>query len=70
MTDRPVSDSVVSVCETCREKIDPDATDTVRAFELITKWKLGGPGEQIDGVRVFFHARHYPTASRRYRRAD
>jgi hypothetical protein len=70
MTDRPVSDGVVDVCETCRQKIDPDAPDTVRAFELITEWKMSGPGEQRDGLGVFFHARHYPTGSRRYRRVN
>jgi hypothetical protein len=69
MTDTPNSDGVFYMCEACREKIDPDAPDTVRAVERITKWAIGGTTEQIDGLGVFFHARHYPTASRRYRRA-
>jgi hypothetical protein len=70
MTDTPTSDGVFYMCEACREKIDPDAPDTARAVERITTWAMGGRTEQSDGLGVFFHARHYPTASRRYRRVD
>jgi hypothetical protein len=70
MSDTPTTDGVFHICEACREKIDPDAPDTVRAVERVTTWAMGGRTTQIDGPGVFFHARHYPTASRRYRRAD
>ena len=70
MTDEPTSDGVFHICETCREKLDPNDPDTVRAFERVTTWAMGGRTEQSDGLGVFFHARHYPTASRRYRRVD
>jgi hypothetical protein len=70
MTDTPTSDGVFHICEACRASIVPDAPDTVRAVERITQWAMGGKTRQVDGLGVFFHARHYPTASRRYRRAD
>jgi hypothetical protein len=68
MSDPPTSDGVFHICEACREKIDPDASDTVSAVERITEWTIRGPVDHVDGLGVFFHARHYPTASRRYRR--
>jgi hypothetical protein len=67
MTDTPTSDGVFHICEACRASNVPD---TVCAVERITEWAMGGKTDQVDGLGVFFHARQYPTASRRYWRAD
>lgn len=63
-------DGTFYICAACRQVVDPDAPGIVRAYELIHTPDLSGGDQVIDGMGVFFHERHYPTHSRRYRRAS
>jgi hypothetical protein len=56
------------ICELCRERIDPDAPDTVRAVEMKKSETFGPTVEWLEGMGVFFHERHYPEGSEHYRR--
>jgi len=56
------------ICETCRQRVDPEAPGTVRAVELLKVTTSGPTVEYIEGLGVFFHDRCYPTGSERYRR--
>lgn len=55
------------ICETCRQRIEPNAPDTVRAVELL-KAETFGSTEYIEGLGVFFHEHCFPTGSPHYRR--
>ena len=63
MTDEPFH-----ICETCRERIDPDAPDAVRAVEMLKVVAMGPTVEYVEGLGVFFHEHCYPTGSSNYRR--
>ena len=63
-----MTEDVFYICETCRQKIDPDAPDTVRAVELVKTVTSGPTIEYLEGMGVFFHERCYPTGSPDYRR--
>lgn len=58
------------LCETCRERIDPDAPDTVRAVEMQKVVTMGPTVEWVEGMGVFFHEHHFPVGSERYRRKN
>lgn len=62
-------DGTFYVCEYCREPVEADAPGIVRAHELIRTANFSGTDDVIEGMGVFFHERHYPVGSRRYRRA-
>lgn len=57
-------------CESCGEKVEADAPGIVRAHELIRESSLDGNDLPIEGRGVFFHERHYPSNSRRFRRVS
>ena len=60
----------VSICETCKEILDPDAAGIIVAYQQIRLDVMGNQGpEYMDGIGVYFHEAHYPTGSRRYRLA-
>lgn len=63
-----MADEVFYICETCREQIDPDAPDTVRAVGMHKVVAMGPTVEYIEGLGVFFHEDCYPTGSPLYRR--
>jgi hypothetical protein len=59
-----------NICEVCRQKIDMDAPDTVRAYLLIDASSYGPPGrtpgvparpgeDKIEGRGLLFHRDHY-----------
>jgi hypothetical protein len=46
------------ICETCRQRIDPNAAGTVIGVEMTRSRTMGGePEEWIEGLRGYFHAR-------------
>jgi hypothetical protein len=61
-------DGTYYLCEMCRERIDLDAPDTVRAVELQKVVTMGPTVEWVEGLGVFFHEHHFPTGSPNYRR--
>jgi hypothetical protein len=61
-------DGTFYVCETCRERIDPDAPDTVRAVEMKKIETMGPTVEWVEGLGAFFHEHHFPEGSPHYRR--
>jgi hypothetical protein len=63
-----VDDETFHICETCRERIDPNAPDTVRAVGMQKVEAFGPTVEWIEGMGVFFHKHCYPTGSPQYRR--
>lgn len=63
-----MDDETFHICETCRERIDPTAPDSVRAAEMHKAETFGPTVEWIEALGVFFHERCYPTGSQRYRR--
>jgi hypothetical protein len=63
-----MSDDPFHVCETCRERIEPDAPGTVRAVEMVKTVAMGPTVEYIEGLGVFFHDGCYPSGSTAYRR--
>jgi hypothetical protein len=63
-----MSDDVFHICEACREQIDPEAPDTVRAAELVKTVASGPTVEYLEGMGVFFHEDCYPSGSPLYRR--
>jgi hypothetical protein len=63
-----VGDAMI-ICEMCRERLDPAASDTVRAVKVrVTETKGDPEGVERLGLSVFFHARCFPGGSQRYRR--
>ncbi len=60
--------NVIYICETCREQIDPDAPDTVRAVEMVKTVAFGPTVEWLEGAGVLFHERCFPAGSELYRR--
>jgi hypothetical protein len=58
----------VYICQSCRQEIDADAPDTVRAVEMVKTVTMGPTVEWLEGMGVFFHERCYPTGSEGYRR--
>jgi len=63
-----VDDGTFHICEACRQRIDQDAPDTVRAVEMHRVEAMGPTVEWVEGLGVFFHEECYPTGSLRYRR--
>lgn len=57
------------ICELCREKVDPDDPEVVRAVEMIEIVSLGPTYERIPGLTVYFHREHYPSHSADYQAA-
>lgn len=55
------------VCESCREPVDPDDPDVIRAVEQVDVSGFGQPRELADGLDVLFHADCFPRGSARYR---
>jgi hypothetical protein len=62
------SDEPFHICESCRERIDPNAPDTVAANEMTRVETFGSTGEYLEGIGVFFHEGCYPEGSPAYRR--
>jgi hypothetical protein len=54
------------ICEVCREKVDPEDPNVVRAVEVIEVVTFGPTTERIRGLTVFFHRDHYPSDSSEY----
>ena len=63
-------DGTFYICDACRQPVEADCPGVVRAYRLIHTPDLSGGDEVIDGMGVFFHGHHYPTSSRRFRRAS
>jgi hypothetical protein len=63
-----MTDESFHVCESCRQRIDPDAPDTVRAVEMQKMVTMGPTVEYVEGLGVFFHDHCYPTGSPLYSR--
>jgi hypothetical protein len=63
-----MADEPFHICETCRERIDPDAPNTVRAVEMHKTVTMGPTVEYVEGMGVFFHEDCYPTGSALFRR--
>jgi hypothetical protein len=59
----------ISICETCREQLDPEDSDVVRAFEQVDVTGFGEARNSVDGLGVYFHEGCFPHGSRRYRLA-
>ena len=57
------------ICELCREKVDPEDPEVVRAVEMIEIATLGPTNERIPGLTVYFHREHYPSDSTDYQAA-
>jgi hypothetical protein len=53
----------------CREKVDPEDSEVVRAVEMIEIATLGPTSERIPGLTVYFHREHYPSDSADYQAA-
>jgi hypothetical protein len=64
-----VSEKPYSICAGCREKIDPEAPDTVEAVELISTPTMGQPNDVREGLKAYFHEACFPGTSR-YRRLN
>ncbi len=62
-------DGTFYICEGCKDRVEPDTPGVVRARKLIRTVDLTGT-DVIEGEGVFFHERHYPVRSSRYRRSD
>ena len=56
------------ICESCRQRIEPDAPDAVRAVELVKTVAQGPTVEYLEGMGVLFHEACYPTGSAHYSR--
>lgn len=54
------------VCETCRDWVDENDPDVVKALEQVETRTFGGT-QVIDGMGVHFHRGCYPTGTRHYR---
>jgi hypothetical protein len=54
------------ICELCREKVDPEDSEVVRAVELIEIVSLGPTYHRVPGLTVYFHREHYPSDSPDY----
>jgi hypothetical protein len=65
-----VTDEPYNICEGCRERIDPDAPNTVAAVEMVRTEAMGPTVEYLEGMRVLFHEGCYPEGSPNYRRKD
>lgn len=63
-------DGTFYICEACRQIVEADDPGVVRAYELIHTPDGSGGDQVIEGMGVFFHQRHYPAHSGRYRRAS
>jgi hypothetical protein len=44
-----------AICEWCREEIDPEASDTLKAVELVPVPTFGKPNDVAEGLGVLFH---------------
>jgi hypothetical protein len=49
-------DGVIYICESCRQRIDPAASDVVRYIE-----RVQSADEWLDGNGCYFHRRHRPN---------
>jgi hypothetical protein len=65
-----VTEEPYNICEGCRERIDPDAPDTVAAVEMTRIVTMGPTIEYVEGMGTLFHEGCYPEGSPRYRRKD
>jgi hypothetical protein len=65
-----VSDQPRTLCESCREPINPDAPGVVRAVEQKDLTGFGQARDMGDGMGVLFHEDCFPDGDPRYRRAD
>lgn len=54
------------ICEVCREKVDPEDPNVVRAVEMIEVLIFGSTNQRLPGLSVFFHREHYPDDSPDY----
>jgi hypothetical protein len=50
-----MSEEPFTICEGCRQQIDPDAPDTVKAVELVPAPTFGNSHDVLEGFGVLFH---------------
>jgi hypothetical protein len=69
-----VADEPHTLCEGCRQEIDPQSADTVQAVELVPVPGQGtAAGDVAEGLTMLFHDGCYPgdegfPGGRRYKR--
>lgn len=61
-----MSKETLYICEACREIVDRDDPDVVRAVEQADVGTFGRPGT-IDGLGVYFHEICFPRGDPAYR---
>lgn len=54
-------------CEGCRERVDPDDDDVLRAFTMIPTQAFTTGTEWMEGPPVAFHCGCFPTGSPRFK---
>ena len=57
-----------TLCERCRQPLDANDPEAVKAYELVTIHAMGSPVERLDGLQVVFHATCFPVHNPNYRR--
>jgi hypothetical protein len=60
-------DETFHICQACRERVEPDAVDVVRAVELVPVRAMGEPKQWLEGMGVLFHRACFPQGSPYYR---
>jgi hypothetical protein len=59
----------IFICPSCRQQVDPEDDNVLRAVELLTVGRtFDAPEEQLEGFGVYFHVACYPGDSKSYRR--
>jgi hypothetical protein len=49
-----------SICEACREEVDPEDPDVMFAHKMVETRTVDGGRELIEGLGVYFHRAHFP----------
>jgi hypothetical protein len=65
---RSMSEKPLTVCEACRQPLDPDEPGVIHAVELVPTRGFGTGAEEQEGMRVLFHETCFDTSDPRYRR--
>ena len=60
-------DEPFSICEMCRERVEPADPDVVYAVEVVRIDRMGGT-DYVEGMGSYFHEWCYPEGSPQYRR--
>jgi hypothetical protein len=63
-----MTDQSFTVCQACREPLDPDAPDAIKAVEVVPVPGFGAAHDTADGIGVLFHADCFPEGHPGYRR--